>query len=74
VECFTVVLQELMELLIPLHRVHIKQNSSPWAADSEVIAARRRRDKAHRQALQTGNPLFWQEYHSACNKANKLFC
>jgi len=65
VECFTIVLQEL-------HRVRIKQHTSPWAADSEVIAARCKRDEAHRQALKTGDPLLWQEYRSARNKANKL--
>jgi len=59
VECFTAVLQELMELLIPLHWVHIKQHTSPWAADSEVIAARCKRDNTHRRALKTGDPLFW---------------
>ena len=70
---FTLGFTELMELLIPLHRVRIKQHTSPWAADSEVIAAHCKRDKAHCQALKTGNPLFWQEYRSARNKANKLF-
>ena len=47
VECFTGVLQELMELLIPLCRVFIKQHVSPWAADPAVFAARRERDKTY---------------------------
>ena len=71
-ECFTVVLQELMELLIPVRRVRIKQHTSPGAADSEVIVACCKRDKAHCLALKTGDPLLWQEYSSALNKANKL--
>ena len=56
VECFTAVLQELMELLVPLQRVRVKQHVSSWAADSEVLAARHGRDKAYRQALNTGDP------------------
>ena len=71
-ECFTFVLQELMDLLIPLHKIRIKQHTSPWAADSAVTTARCKRDKAHRQALKYGDPLLWQEYRSAHNKANKL--
>jgi len=64
VECFTVVLEELIELLMPLDRVHIKQNTSSLAVDSEVIAAHRRRDKAYHQALKIGDLLVWQEYRS----------
>ena len=33
-KCFTAVLQELMELLVLLRRVRVKQHVSPWAADS----------------------------------------
>ena len=62
----------LMELLVPLHRVRVKQHVSPWAADSEDFAARRERDGAYRQALNTGDPVAWQQYRSACNKVNKL--
>lgn len=72
VECFTAMLQELMELLVPLRRVRVKQHVSPWAADSEVFAARRERDKAYCQALDTGDPVAWRRYRSARNKVNKM--
>ena len=72
VKCFTAVLQELMELLVPLCRVHVKQHVSPWAADSAVFVARHKRDKTYHRALSTADPVAWRQYCSACNKANKL--
>jgi len=72
VECFTSVLQELMELLVPLHRVCIKQHLSPWTADSGVSAVHHERDKVYHQALNTGDPIAWQQYCSARSKVNKL--
>ena len=72
VKCFTAVLQELMELLVPLCRVRVKQHVSPWAADSAVFAARHERDKAYHRALSTADPVAWHQYCAARNKANKL--
>ena len=60
VECFTTVLQELMELQVPIYRVCIKQHVSPWAADSAVFAVHCERYKAYCQALSTGDPVAWQ--------------
>ena len=40
VECFTAVLQGLMDLLILLHKIRVKQHTTPWAATSNVISAR----------------------------------
>ena len=59
VECISVVFLELIDLLIPLYKVRVKQHASPLAANSEVIAARHKRNKAYRLALRTGDPLFW---------------
>ena len=72
VKCFTAVLQELMELPVPLCRICVKQHVSPWAADSAVVAARHERNKAYRRALSTADPVAWKQYRSAHNKANKL--
>ena len=72
VECFTAILQGLMDLLIPLHRIRVKQRVTPWAATINVISARRARDGLHHQALRTGDPNIWQQYWCAHNKANKL--
>jgi len=58
VECFTAILQGLMDLLIPLHRIRVKQRLTPWAATINVISARRARDGLHHQALRTGYLIF----------------
>ena len=72
VECFTAVLQGVMDLLIPTHKIRIKQHLSPWAASPDILTARHARDKLHRQALCTGDPVIWQQYRCARNKVNKL--
>jgi len=72
VECFTAMLQSLMDLLIPLHKIRVKQHVTPWAATTNVISARRARDKLHHHALRTGDPDIWQQYRCARNRANKL--
>ena len=73
VDCFTTVLQGLpLDLLVPLHGVRIKQDASPWGANSDVVSARRERDKLHRQALTSGDLILWQRYRSARNKFNHL--
>ena len=70
-ECFIAMLQSLMDSLIPLHKIHVKQHVTPWAATT-IISARRARDKLHHHALRTGNPDIWQQYRCARNRANKL--
>ena len=60
VKCFTDVLQELMELPVPLCRIRVKQHVSPWAADSAIFATRHERDKAYHWALSTADPVAWK--------------
>ena len=43
-----------------------------WNSLSEVFAARCKRDGAYCKALNTGDPVAWQQYRSARNKVNKL--
>ena len=59
-ECFTAVLQSLMDLLIPLHKIRTKQHTTPWTANSDVITACRARDRLHHCALSTSDPVIWQ--------------
>jgi len=54
-------LQSLMDLLITLCKIRIKQHTIPWAANSNVISARRARDKLHCRALRAGDPALWQQ-------------
>ena len=72
VQCFTSVLQGLLDFLIPEHKIRVRQNVSPWAAGVDVTAARRQRDRLHHQALATGDPAIWQQYRPSRNRANKL--
>ena len=59
VECFTTVLQGLLDVLLPLRRIRIKQHTIPWVATSRVVAVRRHRDKLYRRALSSGTPKHW---------------
>jgi len=56
VECFTTVLQGLLDVLLPLRRIRIKQHINPWATTSRVLAARPHRDKLHSYTLFSGAP------------------
>ena len=72
VECFTAVLQGLMDLFISLHKIRVKQHTTPWAAIFNVIFAQHARDELYHCALHTGDSVIWQQYRCACNKVNKL--
>ena len=68
-ECFVTVLQGLLDVLLSLRRVRIKQHINPWAANGRVINVRRLRDKLYHQALSYGFPEDWQLF---CRARNKL--
>jgi len=72
VQCFTAVLQGLLEILVPERKFRIKQNTSPWAIGANISAARHRRDRFHHQALATGDPAIWQQFRDMRNRVNKL--
>ena len=59
VECFTTVLQGLLDVLLPLHRIRIKQHTNPWVATSRALAARQHRVKLYRRALSSSIPEGW---------------
>ena len=62
----------LLDVLLPLRRVRIKQHNNPWVANGRVINARRLRDKLYHQALSSGFPEDWQLFRRARNKVNRL--
>ena len=72
VQCFTTVLQGLLDFLIPEHKIRVRQNVSPWAAGDDVTTAHRQRDRLHHRTLATGDPATWQQYHASRNRANRL--
>ena len=45
VECFTTVLQGLLDALLSLRQIRVKQHFNPWAAAGVVREARCLRDK-----------------------------
>ena len=65
-------LQGFINFLVLEHNIHVRQHVSPWAAGTDVLAARRQRDRLHHQALATSHPAIWQQYRVMRNKANKL--
>ena len=72
VQCFTTVLQGLLDFLVPEHKIRVRQHVGPWAAGVDVLAAHRQRDRLHCQALATGDSAVWQQYRVMRNKVNKL--
>ena len=77
VECFTTVLQGLLDPLLPLCRIRIKQHTNCWVAipavyRSRVFAARWHSDELYRCALSSGTPTDWQLFCQAHNKVNHL--
>lgn len=70
--CFTTVLEGLLDFLMPLHKIRVKQTVSPWATNSDIATAHRHRDKLHWKALSTGSQSDWKLFQAACNKVNGL--
>ena len=70
--CFTIVLEGLLDFLVPLRKIRVKQNVNPWATSSDIIAARHCRDRLHRRALLSGYQSDWKLFREARNKVNSL--
>jgi len=69
--CFTTVLQGLLDALLPLRRIRVKQHVNPWATTSSIRAARHLRDELYcRQALFSGAAEDWRQFRCAHNKVN----
>jgi len=71
-EAFTLVMQYIMDVLIPLRRKRIKQTCSPWNHDPDITIARHRRDWLHRRALKSGNSEDWIRYKKCRNQVTAL--
>jgi len=61
-EVFALVMQYIMDVMMPLRWKTIKGTCSPWNHDADITIARHRRDWLHRRALKTGNPEDWTRY------------
>ena len=57
---------------MPLRKIGVKQNVSPWATSCDITAAHHCSDRLHRKALLSGCQLDWRLFRDACNKVNGL--
>ena len=67
------VLCAMLHLLVPLHKIHVKQHVNPRDANNALIAACWYGDKLHRRTLSSGSWNDWQLFRCACNDFNR-FC
>ena len=73
VHCFTLVLQGLLDFLVPLCWLCVRNGGSdPWLTTPCIIAARRLRDRLHRKALRTGCSEDWFKFRQSRNKYTSL--
>ena len=70
--CFTTVLEGLLDFLVPLCKIRIKQFVNPWATGGDITAARHHRDGFYRRALPSGCQSDWKLFHDARNRVNDL--
>ena len=71
-EVFTIIMNYLLDTLVPRKRVRIKQRCTPWSRDSEIAAARRQRNWLHRKALKSGSVEDWAVYKRSRNKVTTM--
>lgn len=72
VKCFNLVMEALIDMMIPLRKIRIKGTLPPWSNDASITSMRRFRDKLHRKAIQSGNTDDWREYKRIRNKTTSM--
>ena len=71
--CFTLVLQGLLDILVPLRRLRIREGGrNPWLTAPDIVSARHLHDKLHRKALRTGCSGDWSAYRRFRNHYTSL--
>ena len=70
--CFTTVLEGLLDFLVPLRKIRIKQSVNPWATGGDITAARHHTDGLYRRALLSGCQSDWKLFRDARNRVNGL--
>jgi len=71
-ESFNLIVNGLLDLLVPLKKLRVRQRDCPWLSDVSLTRACRLRDIAHRKALKSGSSSDWSSYRSLRNKANSM--
>ena len=62
----------LLDLLVPLKKLRVRQQEYPWLSNGSLASARRLRDIAHRRALKSGSASDWSSYRALHNKVNAM--
>ena len=71
-EAFTLVMRHILDIMIPLKKMRVKQTCSPWIHDADITVVRHQRDWLHRKALKSGIPEDWARYRKCRNKVMTL--
>ena len=62
----------ILDLLVPLKKLRVRQQECPWLSSGSLASARRLRDIAHRMALKSGSTSDWLTYKTLRNKVNAM--
>ena len=62
----------LLDLLVPLKRLRVRQQECPWLSNGSLASARHLRDVAHCKALKSGSASDWSSYRKLRNKVNAM--
>ena len=62
----------LLDLLVPLKKLRVRQQECPWLSNGSLASVRRLRDIAHRRALKSGSASDWSSYRALRNKVNAM--
>ena len=68
-ECFNLIMNELLDLLIPRKTLRVHNKNCPWLSTASLVRIHRLRDIAHRKALKSGSASDWLSYRTLRNKA-----
>ena len=71
-ECFNLIMAGLLDLLVPLKKLRVRQQECPWLSNGSLASARRLCDIAHRRALRSGSASDWSSYRALRNKVNAM--
>ena len=71
-ECFNLIMNGLLDLLVPLKKLRVRQRDCPWLSSGSIAKARHLQDVAHRKAVESGSAADWSYYKSLRNKANSM--
>lgn len=72
VTCFNLIVEGMLDILVPLRKRRVKINPPKWNLSVEAKSARSIRDKAHRVALKVNTPEAWLDYKKKRNKATSV--